>query len=120
MVFGTPDFLLVTIVIVSILIGIYRGLIKESISLITWISAIVLAIIFTGPLATYMTFTEAELVRSLCAFLLIFVGVIFIGALLNLGVGLFIRKTPFHLPDKVLGSNTSVPTISGMDARSIA
>lgn len=104
MVMGIPDFIILGIILLSILIGVVRGLIKESISLVTWIIAIFLAVVYATPLSTYMTFTKIALVRSLSAFLLIFVGTVFIGAIFNYIVGGLVRKTPFSIPDRILGS----------------
>ncbi|HRE30652.1 MAG TPA: CvpA family protein [Candidatus Berkiella sp.] len=104
MTIGTPDIIISGLIIVSILIGIVRGFIKELISLITWIVAIVLATMFTSELAEHMTFTKTPYIRLLCAFLLIFVGVVFVGAIFNYFIGTFVRKTPFSVADRVLGS----------------
>ena len=102
--FGNPDLVIVGLIALSILIGIIRGFIKELISLITWVVAITLAAMFTSSLATFMTFTHHEMVRMITAFLLIFVGTIFMGALVNFAIGSIVRKTPFSVPDRILGS----------------
>lgn len=104
MVIGVPDLAIVVIILLSIFIGIIRGLIKESISLVTWLVAIMLAVLYSSGLSEHMTFTQISLVRSLTAFLLIFVGTVFVGAIFNYLVGSFIRKTPFSIPDRILGS----------------
>ncbi|MCS5711736.1 CvpA family protein [Candidatus Berkiella aquae] len=104
MTIGTPDIIISGLILVSILIGIVRGFIKELISLITWIVAIVLASMFTNQLAEHMTFTKTPSIRLLCAFLLIFVGVVFVGAIFNYFIGTLVRKTPFSVADRVLGS----------------
>lgn len=104
MIFGTPDFIVIGLVGLSIVIGIFRGFIRESISLISWILAIILAIAFANPLSVYMTFTEVEFIKMMTAFLIIFVSVIFVGTIFNLIVGTLVRKTPFSMPDRILGS----------------
>ncbi len=104
MAFATPDLIIIGLILVSILIGIVRGFIKELISLVTWIVAIVLAAMFTNQLSEYMTFTKTPFIRLLCAFLLIFIGVVFLGAIFNYVVGTFVRKTPFSTADRILGA----------------
>ncbi len=104
MIIGTPDFILIGLIGLSIVIGIFRGFIRESISLISWISAIILAIAFANPLSVYMTFTDVAFIKMLSAFLIIFVSVIFVGAIFNLIIGSLVRKTPFSMPDRILGS----------------
>lgn len=101
---GTPDLIIVVMIFLSILIGVVRGFVKESISLITWVVAIGLSMMFTNGLAEYMSFSKIPLVRMISAFLIIFVGTIFVGAIINFLMGVFIRKTPFSVPDRILGS----------------
>lgn len=100
----TADLVILSLIIVSILIGVLRGLIKESISLVTWVLAIVLAGMFASPLAQHLTFTKEMLIRTVCAFTLIFVSTVFVGALINYMIGTFVRKTPFNTADRILGS----------------
>ena len=101
---STPDLIIAGVILLSILIGVVRGFIKESISLITWIVAICLAIMYASPLSAHISFTKSPLVHTLTAFLLIFVGMVFVGALINYMISSLIRRTPFSIPDKVLGS----------------
>jgi membrane protein required for colicin V production len=104
MTFHTPDFVILGLILLSILIGIIRGLIKESISLITWVVAITLAVLFASPFSQYMTFTKMAFLQTLSAFLIIFVGSVFIGAIFNFIIGSFVRKTPFSFADRILGA----------------
>lgn len=104
MTFGTPDLIIVCLILLSVLIGIIRGFIKESISLVTWVSAVIVAVLCSKDLSVYMTFTKNDLVRWWSAFLIIFVGIIFVGAIVNFMVGALIRKSPFSMADRALGS----------------
>src|SRR5262245_37624729 len=104
MAIGTPDLIIIGVISLSIIIGIFRGLIKESISLATWISAIVLAVIYAASLSVHMTFTKVPFIKNLTAFLIIFIGIIFIGAIFNYSISSLVRKTIFSVPDRALGS----------------
>lgn len=104
MTLSTPDIVISVMIFLSVLIGIARGFIKESISLVTWLVAIAVSILYASDLSEHMTFTKVTLVRSLTAFLIIFVSIVFVGAIINYMVGTFIRKTPFSAPDRILGS----------------
>lgn len=101
---GWPDIIIVSAIVISVIIGLMRGLIKESLSLVTWIIAIVLAVLFTQQLAVYMTFTKVEFIRSVVAFFIIFVSVVLIGSIVNFFIGKVVRKTPFSAPDRALGA----------------
>lgn len=101
---GLPDLVILGMIFLSILIGLVRGFVRESISMVTWVSAVVLAVVFTSTLGEYMTFTKIPLVRMIAAFTIIFVGTIFIGAIVNFSIGSLVSKTPFTIPDRILGS----------------
>lgn len=104
MALGTADLIIFGIMSLSVLIGIIRGFIKELISLVTWVVAICLSVMYASPLSEHMTFTKIALVKSLTAFLLVFIGIVFVGAIINYMIGGLVRKTPFSLPDRILGS----------------
>ena len=64
----TPDLIISAVILLSILIGIGRGFVKESISLVTWLVAVMLSILYAGNVSHHMTFTKVSLVKSLVAF----------------------------------------------------
>lgn len=98
-----PDLVILAIILLSILISFFRGFIKEVISLLSWMFAAWMAFLLAAPLADYMTFTKVESIRAIVAFMIVFVGLIFMGSLVNFIVGRFIRKTPFSMADRTLG-----------------
>ncbi len=98
-----PDFIILMIILVSVAISFFRGFIKEVISLVTWVVAAWLAFMLASPLSGLMTFTEVQSVRAIIAFMVVFIGLIFLGSIVNFLVGKFIRKTPFSLADRTLG-----------------
>lgn len=101
--FNWPDIFIITVILLSFLIGLFRGLIKESLSLVTWVLAIVLAAMFAEPFSSVITFTKEPFIRMVTAFFIIFLSTVIVGAFINYFVGLLVRKTPFSTPDRVLG-----------------
>jgi membrane protein required for colicin V production len=99
-----PDIIIIAVIVLSVIIGIFRGLIQESISLVTWVGAIIVGVVFTQEFSPYMTFTDVPFIRSLSAFMILFVLTVFLGAIVNFFIGKLVRKTPFSVPDRVLGS----------------
>lgn len=97
------DLIILGILGLSVGLSFIRGFVKELISLLSWIIGVWLAILYCHDLAVFMTFTQMELLRISVAFLLIFVPTVFFGALINLVITSIVRKTPFSLPDRVLG-----------------
>lgn len=104
MTFGTPDLIIISLILLSALIGVMRGLIKESITLVSWTVATVLALNFSEPLSSYITFVNNPGIRTIIAFIIIAVSSLFLGAIVNVLVGGLVRKTPFSVLDRMLGS----------------
>ncbi len=98
------DYILLGIVAVSCLIGIWRGLLKEAVSLVTWVAAIFIAGFYSSRLALYLTFFDNLLVRQVIAFSLVFIVIMFAGAWIGsffskLGSAAGLGKT-----DRILGA----------------
>ena len=97
------DLIILIIFGLSIGLSFLRGFVKELISLLSWIMAIWLAILYCHDLSVLMTFTQLEWLRVGVAFLAIFVPTVFFGAVINMAITRIVRKTPFSLPDRILG-----------------
>jgi len=98
-----PDLIAIALITISIVIGLARGLVKELISLASWVIAAWLSIRYAKSLAEYITFTDVQSLRLFLAFLLVFVTMIFVGAMINFIIGQVVRSTPFSAADRVLG-----------------
>lgn len=97
------DLIILIILGLSVGLSFIRGFVKELISLLSWVVGIWLAILYCHELSALMTFTQVELIRVGVAFLAIFVPTVFFGAMVNLVITSVVRKTPFSLPDRILG-----------------
>lgn len=98
-----PDIIALSLIVISILISLVRGFVKELISVVSWILAAWLSIRFSKELAQHITFTEVQSLRVFLAFLIVFVTIIFLGATVNFMIGQVVRKTPFSAVDRILG-----------------
>jgi len=99
------DICLLVVVFLSFLLGLMRGFAREIISLIFWIVAFFVAILFTNEVATYISvYVKSEFIASIASFLLLFVGVLVIGALVNVIVSAFVSKSGLTISDRFLGS----------------
>ena len=98
-----PDLIILSVIAISVVISFVRGFIKELISLLSWVFAAWIAFVLSKPLSSWITFVDIESMRILIAFLVIFILMVFAGAIVNFLVGKFVRKTPFSLPDRMLG-----------------
>lgn len=83
------DIGVIVILALSILVGLWRGLIREVIALLTWILAFVVATIFAEPLASKFTNAvngNSESVSYLAlgiSFVCIFIGILILGRILS-------------------------------------
>lgn len=98
-----PDIIAFSLVLISILISLVRGLVRELISVMSWVLAAWLSIRYSRDISQYITFTDVQSLRVFLAFLLIFVIMVFLGAVVNFMIGQLVRKTPFSAADRVLG-----------------
>ena len=98
------DLAAVSIVFISILISVIRGLVKEILSVIGWVLAFVLANLFGTQVGTALPMHGAsEGLRLIAGFALVFVLTVFGMAIVNVLVGMLIRKIGLAPADRGLG-----------------
>ncbi|WP_233243631.1 CvpA family protein [Bacterioplanes sanyensis] len=95
---------MITVVVVSSLISLKRGFVREALSLASWIIAFIVARLFSGNLATLLEGQiDTESLRWMVAFLILFAGTIIVGALLNHLIAELVRVTGLSGTDRVFG-----------------
>lgn len=78
------DISILIVIVISMLLGLWRGLVKEAFSLAAWIAAVFVAGFFSAPLADLMTnMLDSATVRRVLASAILFILVMFIGTLLG-------------------------------------
>ncbi|RYY74788.1 MAG: CvpA family protein [Gammaproteobacteria bacterium] len=98
------DWAIVIVLTLSSVISLARGFIKEALSLVIWIVALVVANVFSNRLEFLLSDAiSTPSLRAITAFVLVFVGVLLIGALLNFCIGLIIKATGLSGTDRLLG-----------------
>ena len=98
------DYAVITILLVSVLISVLRGLVKEILSLVGWVLAFVLANWFGPQVGALLPMHGAsEGLRLIAGFSLVFIVSVFGMALVNVLVGLLIRKIGLATADRGLG-----------------
>ncbi|MBM6550123.1 CvpA family protein [Marinomonas ostreistagni] len=101
---STLDWLIIAVVIISTLISLKRGLVKEVLSLVIWVSAFIIAVKFTDPLQTLlMDQVQNDQIRYVVAFIGLFIATLIVGALVNFILGSLIQLTGLSGTDRVLG-----------------
>jgi membrane protein required for colicin V production len=98
------DYIILAIIIVSAVMGLVRGLLRESIAVITWFLAIVLAWYFGSSLEPHLGgVLIGSPLRIWAARVIIFVGVLLLGGAIAVVLGHYVRVSMFAGMDKFLG-----------------
>lgn len=98
------DYLILTVVGLSMLFSLVRGFAREVISLAAWVAASLVSLRFMVPVsALFIGIIETEALRWTAAFLTLFVGILLVGSFLKLLFGRFIRKAELGAVDRFLG-----------------
>jgi membrane protein required for colicin V production len=98
------DYIILAILIVSSIMGLVRGLLREAIAVITWFLAIVLAWSFAPSLEHLLGgVLEGSPMRIWAARGIIFVGILLLGGAVSVVLGHYVRVSMFAGMDKFLG-----------------
>ncbi|MBA3492549.1 MAG: CvpA family protein [Gammaproteobacteria bacterium] len=98
------DYAILAIIGLSALISIWRGLIREVLSLLAWILAILVAVTFMRPLADLLTpYISVPSARLIIAFMALFIATLLCGALINFIIGKLVMSSGLSGTDRVLG-----------------
>jgi membrane protein required for colicin V production len=98
------DLTILAVIALSALISLIRGFVKESISLITWIIAGILAFRYFTPMSEFLEpYVSSPMIRSVTGFAVLFVSTLIIGAIINFIMSQLVSKTGLSGTDKALG-----------------
>ncbi len=98
------DYILLVIVAVSALLSLWRGFMKEALSLVSWIAALWVGMLFFFDLSRMMRdWIDTSTIRNVVAFGLLFIGTLLVGGLVNYLTGQLISKTGLTSTDRILG-----------------
>ena len=98
------DYAVLAILLLSILISVWRGLVREILSLIGWVVAFVIANLYAQDVqAVLPSVLGLPILRFIVAFCLLLVGTIFLMALINWGILRGIAAAGLDLADRGLG-----------------
>jgi membrane protein required for colicin V production len=98
------DYIILAIIIVSAVMGLVRGLLREAVAVITWFLAIVLAWLFASSLEPMLGgILVGSPLRIWAARAVIFVGVLLLGGAVAVLLGHYVRVSMFAGMDKFLG-----------------
>ena len=103
--FGWVDWTLLAVLALSVVVGLWRGLVFELMSLVGWVVAYVAAQLYSAQVAPHLPIGLPGSALNLGAgFALTFVGVLIAWTLLARLVRLLLHATPLTLIDRTLGA----------------
>ncbi|HUA82169.1 MAG TPA: CvpA family protein [Dyella sp.] len=98
------DLIIIAVLALSVLVGLWRGLISEVLALATWIAAFWVAWTY-GPAvsAHFERSIETPILRIVVGYGLCFIAVLIVGALLRFALGALVDSTGLGGTDRLLG-----------------
>lgn len=99
------DWIFLGVLLLSMVIGAWRGLVFEVLSVLSWIAAFVLAQWFAPQAASFLPMSGAtEAMRYAAGFVLVFIAAIFLGGLIAFLTKKLIAAVGLRPADRLLGA----------------
>lgn len=101
---NSADWIIITVLGLSTLLSLLRGFIREALSLVGWVMAFLIAMVFSDRLATLLANTISDDTgRQVVAFALLFVSTLIAAALLGKLLQSLIEMAGLSVLDRLLG-----------------
>jgi membrane protein required for colicin V production len=102
---AATDWILLGVLVFSLLVGAWRGLVFEVLSVLGWVAAFFLAQWLAPDVAGWLPITStAEPVRYAAAFVLTFIGVVFVAGLLTALIKRLVDAIGLRPVDRTMGA----------------
>lgn len=99
------DIAILAVIGMSCLYGLWRGLVREVFSLVTWVAALIVARLYSSTLAPLLNGVfEGETTRYVAAFTLLFIATIIVGSLLTHVLSKLLTLAGLKFTDRLLGA----------------
>ncbi|NNG12794.1 MAG: CvpA family protein [Halobacteria archaeon] len=98
------DVVIIALIVLSAVLSLFRGFVKEALALASWLVAFWVAMVFHEDLAVVLSQWLAEpSVQKIAAFSILFISVLLLGALINYLAVKLVAKTGLTGTDRMLG-----------------
>jgi membrane protein required for colicin V production len=98
------DYILLAIIFVSALLSLWRGFVREALSLASWVAALWVALLFFHDLADWLArWIDTPSIRDAVGFGVLFVVTVLIGGLVSYLAGQLVARTGLTATDRALG-----------------
>jgi len=98
------DIAIVALIVLSAVLSLFRGFVKEALALASWLMALWIAMLFYEQLADVASQWIAEpSIQKIVAFCILFISVLLLGAIVNYLASRLVVKTGLAGTDRMLG-----------------
>lgn len=98
------DIAILTVIALSVITGLFRGFVKESIALCVWLLAFWLALNYGSLLDPWVSpHVHDQTAKTIVEFIIILIATLLVGGLINALIGLLMRRSGLSGTDRVLG-----------------
>jgi membrane protein required for colicin V production len=99
------DWVIIVVFLLSTLLSLWRGFVREALSLAGWIAAFFVANLFVGQMASLLATTIENITgRYVAAYAILFVGTLVASTFVTYLAAQFIKATGLTLLDRMLGT----------------
>lgn len=98
------DFVILGIIAISALLALFRGFVREALSLASWLLAIWVSLVFARAVAQWLSqYVQADSLRLAIAYVGLFVLTLVAGIIINHMVAKLVKASGFSGTDRMLG-----------------
>ena len=101
--FAVADVVMGIVIVVSAVFGLMRGFVREILSLVIWIAALLLGIAFADTVAGMLGLDLSATLQTAIGFAIVFVAILVVGALAQRFLGGLVESTGLTGTDRTLG-----------------
>lgn len=98
------DWGILAIVGLSVIMGLWRGFVREAMSLVTWISALTVGVLYCEALSRKFHMISMVGLRYLLAFIILVLSVLILGGIVGYLISRLISFTGFGATDRMIGT----------------
>ncbi len=98
------DYSIIGVIFISLVIGLFRGFVKEAFSLLTWAVAIFIGLAFSREFSGYLqSIISYPSARIAAAFAILFIATLILGGIVGFLLGELVKKTGLTGSDRFAG-----------------
>ena len=98
------DYAVIAIVGLSVVLAVFRGVVREIAALAGWVAALILSGLFAHDLAQWLPASLSQVLRAVIAYLVIFLSVLLLCGLIGLLLAKLFRAAGLGFTDRAIGA----------------